>query len=284
MIVILAVGNPAYGQFAHNLAISIKHHCNLPMQLIYDAKAVVDTDMSLFDVVTEMRPEHCYMGNKVMPGKAKLNIYEYLAFDECLYLDADTLVIRDLSGLKFEKYYQAEINGTGTVNDEKWGDEMVWATPKKIAEYYDLDGKAIPFINTSYQFIRKGKEAEELYRNALANLENAIPYKEHLREWGRRIPTAQPDELYMDVACAQVDHNPSGESLIYFRPNRTVGKETADIFKEHYAIGYYCSLEFNHKSIYTIYDTEMRKYCAAAGRHHTFTINNLMRNKFIKRG
>jgi len=178
-LTILSIGDIAYGKFAYNLAVSIKEHCNYPIQVVHDKSCLnglTSKELDIFDAFVEIKREdfmdQIQRGKGYVevlnPAKAKINIYNYLIFDETLFIDADSLCVRDLFPLftLFEnigKHYLAHFEGYCTAGCEDF-QEMLWAYPADIWEKYNLDRQAIlPAINSSVQYIRKGKDAEKLF-------------------------------------------------------------------------------------------------------------------------
>lgn len=289
-IVMLALGQPNYGCFALNLAVSIrKYSGDVPMQLIYEPKAlshIQGFEKKCFDVLTEIDPNDCYLNNKLAPGIAKLSLYKYLAFDNCLYLDVDAVCIKDVKPLleTKRKGYETEVQGWGELKDNDFGIKMQWAFGSTIAERYNLplDTK-IPFINSSAQFIKKGKFAESVYKKALANILDPIPIGELNKGWGKKLPHRQPDELYMNVAMMQLEHDPTcKDKLIYFKMrNEGAVLPLNKIQEDYYFLGVYGNKGTNKERIYKYYDSIMYNAMKEIGQNHVFKVHNLMTKKFM---
>lgn len=292
-IILLAIGEIHYGYFAFNMAMSIKYHSpNMPIQLICEPKTVStlsDWEMSFFDIITEIDVSNCYqevlergrMKTKLFPAGAKLRLNKYMAFNESIYLDVDGLVIKPIEPLFDEcsSFYHTQVIGTGTNDVEKF-DNMVWAYPKDIWSHYGLkDGLRFPFIQSSFQYLKKGDDLDRLYAQALENLENPIPVTKLRYPWGK----SQPDELYMNIALAQLGLLPSMTNDPVYFTNRTVLKEP-ELLKDYYLLGLF-GIRRQHSSsgLLDYYDRLVHKYMKSKhnqnGKYKAFI---LMRNKFVQ--
>lgn len=241
-----------YGDWAHNMALSIRVHSPLPIQVITDGTAIerLPTENKVYDIVTEIAYEDWHEGDKVSIAKAKLNIYKYAAFDEYIYLDVDGLVIKDLTPLfDIEGYFQIQVNGISTKENDNL-DASLWVKNTLIWDHYGLDDKAVlPGTNSSFHLCRKGKEADKFWSEAKKAFENPIPIKEHRYKWGHS--GQQPDELYTNVALAKVNLVPDIKPVLYIRRRDMSGKNLGleDIQKDYYVLCCYGGLEYNHHTI-----------------------------------
>lgn len=286
-IVLLAIGDVAYGKFAANMAISIKEHSpEMPIQLIYENKAIShlnDWHKSFIDIFTPIEKDDCYNGVKLFPALAKINIYKYAEFDENIYLDVDGLCLKDLHTL-FEKckngYYFSQVVGEYKVEKEtKEFPEMQWCKPDVLIKHFKLkEGDVIPALNTSFQYFKKCEESALLFETAKNNLLNGIDNKDRWYKWGK--DNHQPDELYMNVALAKVGLMPklSPEKVIYFDNHRMQAPDK--VKGEFYVLGLYGGINFTHRSLQDYYDAVMEKICRTKHRkEHLFKSHRLMRGK-----
>ena len=284
MIILLAIGNERYGQWAYNLALSIKHFGTIPIQLVYEKKTVKKLkDLTVFDVRTEIDREDCYDGHLFDPARAKLTLNKYLAFDSAYYFDVDAVCIKDIREMKMRKFYCSEVIGSGTFDQQSFGDNMYWASPETILKHYpELKDKRFDFINSSFQYIQKGVELDALYSQAYDNLTNRpIPKKELKEYWGKK-GTGQPDELYMNIALCQLGIDARcHEKPVYFNMKTDAPLTFGEIKKNHYMIGYYGGKETAHRLIKQMYDKLMRRYTSDAKRNHLFQFDQLIDRKYM---
>lgn len=285
-IVLLAIGDPAYGKFAANMAISIKsENAGLPIQIIYEEKAIShlsEWHKSFIDIYTPIDSADCRESGKLVPALAKLSIYKYLAFEENIYLDVDGLCINNLESI-FDQckdgYYFSQVVGRYLVEKElKEFPEMQWAKPEIMVKHFDLkEGDVIPALNSSFQFIRKGDKAELLFKTALDCLKNAIPNKDRWYKWGK--DNMQPDELYLNIALAKVGLMPELPNKIIYFANKRMDK--IELIKQDYkVIGLYGGIHFTHSSLQDYYDRVMEKICRGTfQKDHVFKCHQLMKGK-----
>ena len=276
-IVLLAMGSPAYGNLAFNMAVSLREHSpNIPIQLVYEEHAIShlgEWHRSFFD-------------GKLFPANAKLHLYEYSAFDKNIYLDVDGLVIKDITPL-FDLcetdggYFYSQMSGIYEVKEGKNNfSGLQWANVDDIKDYYQLKtGDILPAINSSFQYFTHSNESQILFDQALALLNNPIPISMHPQKWGKK--GFQPDELYMDVALCKVKLVPELQGfreLIYFNTRRGEGLDA--LKTKYYLLGLYGGINFTHMSIRKMYDSELQRIFKTNGYGtHWFKIDNLMRQK-----
>lgn len=213
-IVLLAFGKRGYGFAAYNLAVSIRaFNSTIPICIYKDDIAfsqVEESKMSVFTEVREIPSEILYNDGKLDPGYAKVNLYNLYPYDLNLYLDVDSLCLRDVAPL-FEimekkvssgEYFFTHIIGTHSL--EKDGRDfkaMQWAWADDIWGHFNLKPNDVFYAtNSSYQIVRKGKLANKFYDQIRKNYANPIPVDKLRMKWGG----GQPDELYMNAALCQL--------------------------------------------------------------------------------
>lgn len=279
-IVLLAVGNKYYAQWAYNMAVSIRYHSpDVPIQLVYSEGILHGIEDSVFDVKTKMRLED-YFESKIAPQRAKLSLYKYLAFDESLYLDVDGLVVKDIKPL----LNQNEIYHCQTARYLKYDDKFVnkawtWAEPKVTYEHFNIEKDvSFPQLETGIQYFKRGEKLNNLFNLALSLYCNPIPYDKLRIKWGR----SQPDELYIGAACALLGHNPEmGKPSLHMTYKDKLENE-ADISKNYYVFGLWGNKALNHHRLINYYDRLVKKYSKEVmGKESIFYSDMLLRNKFV---
>jgi len=259
-IALLLFGNnPVYCKFAHNLIMSLRHFSpNVPIQLIYEFDAIKG-----FEYLLEWSDTHTQISDEIFkePAFYKLSWQHFAAFDQSIYLDVDSLIIKDIEPLftecaKIGKYV-CQVKDFNAFSDKKEDDamgNMLWATRSTVWEHFQLKKDMIlPSTNSSFQYLEKGGEkilndARELLLN------NPLPIDKHRFKWGKG--KHQPDELYLNASCALNYHlQPSFEPL-FFRPRTAFGvpSKIVKLREDYYGIGVYGMLNNNHNSVYGIYD------------------------------
>lgn len=292
---ILALGAKEYGFWARNMAASLKYfNPECKVQLIHDGQATKDIplpdhygNIPMYDEITIM-PESLYLDNgRFSPGKAKIHLYDLFAFDHTIYLDVDGCAVREVDEL-FDicepKPVVSQVWDYGKLEDKTFGDLMYWADAAPIWNHYKLPSDArLPFLNTSFMSVVRGRESEAIYRKAQACIANPMPLSAMRELWGKG---NQPDELYTNVAMAMLDYEPHVEGFtpVYFRTRTFQGDQLnlADVQSKHWFLGLWGGARMNHHSILTYYDGIMRKVWAKVGQTHVHKTQNLMKRKFVQ--
>lgn len=273
-IVNLVIGSQVYMYFAANMMVSLKLHNDYPIQLITQKHLLnyIPDYCHLYDDITFIDPKDIYEDDKIAAGKAKVNIYKYLKYDESVYLDVDGLCIRELSDL-FDNEQDYILQH----------DKLHWADDKHIIEHFKLkkDDKLFG-SNSSYQFIRKGKLCEKIFSEAAKAIEDPLPLNKQSNNWFNM----QPDELYLAIGMcrAGVDYNPYRKHKypIYFKPRSSYTNiiPIQEIVKNHYVMGCYGSDRYNAKSIGKLYDKlNQKNWYKALNEMPIFKYHGLMTTK-----
>ena len=271
-ITLIAIGSHVYGGAAYNLTLSCKKYCpDIPIQLIYEKSAVshLSKDMLCrFDYLTEIKHEHAYEGSVLMPCKAKIYINEYLIFDKTLFLDADSICLKDFKDLFNDEFeFKAKINSTQSVYIDKHKD-FHWMHPKDLREHYHLKEEPLYGISTAFMLIKKGvKGLFEAAQDAYLNRPRITKLRE---QWGRSFP----DELFFAVALAKSEINPQTKPVVYTLP--TYEPIIFDNF-------YFLSLLGTNirRGIGDIYTRESNKACVHFGSKNYFPIDKLIKHKWL---
>lgn len=290
-ITIIAIGNIGYLRWAHNMVVSLKYNSpKVAVQLLVGEDLYDEAKkIPYFSIITKL-PKAAYTDSSgaLFPAKLKLKLYEYLYFDETIYLDVDGLMFKDVTPLFDTKAnISGDIQGVYDTSQGELFDHLKWAKPAVIYNHYNLPDTAnLPAINSSYVFIRKSDDVRELYRQAYKNLQNPIPYEMQWHHWGRKMKgkNTQPDELYLDVAMAQLGIIPEHNVVVHFRMINESGEYvTVETLKEnHYGLGLFGDMRINHLSIREAYDAQIKKmWREIEGGYPPYLHNTLGKSKFV---
>ena len=279
---LLVVGNPVYMKYAANMIVSIKAYSpDIPVNLIAEKRliAYLPQYYHLWDIFTEIDRKDCYdEGVKLNPGRAKLNLYPYLwknnNWTECIYLDVDGLVIRDV-----DKLFDFDANTFFKCQK----DAMHWAKDDVIREHFKLPEKAeIHGLNSSYMFVRKCPQAKAIFDYSIEAMKNPLPVSKMENNWFNN----QPDELYFSIGMSKAgitDPYPSFSKYpVYFRTRHSYGSVSfnEEIQPKHFVIGCYGGERYNHKSVGMLYDKlAMRNAQKVMKQHNLFKYHILMEQK-----
>ena len=283
----LAIGDPVYGRWAANMAMSIKYHSDTPVLLVREKTATSTIHahhLQLFDEIIEIDPEDCRDGTRLNPAKAKLNLYKYLP-GSALYLDADGILVTSPDALLKEckKALHTQVERTTGKNDKQIG----WAPLEIVWDKYGLKPKAqFQEINSSFLWIKKGKTSSAIFQKALKALEDPIPPSQFYQKWGNT--NAQPDELYLSIAMAQSNHDASlPMTPVYFRPRSAKGPWISmdELQTKYLVLGCWGDARYNHKSVVHYYDQLTNRYSQKIiGIRQEFKYHHLIKRKFVRHG
>lgn len=257
---LIAIGHSTYGEWAINLARSLRYFCDLPIQLIYEAEAVKTINLKDFDVTTLVKPEDARPGGRLNPSFCKLRMYEYFPQDwETIhFLDVDALCIKDPTPL-FDFEHPFGIQVTGVTNQESgvYGN-MLWMELKKFREVFGVVG-SVPGTNSSAIIVNRSDEAEQVFTDAQIHYHNFTTNFNssdlHMR-WGRRKDGSGilPDELFFNAALTGKENYSLGTPIKFHtkKMNRWEGIETYK--KDHYYLGYWGNAGYNTSHIQKEYN------------------------------
>jgi len=225
-VILMAFGKANYMYMAAHMAMSIKYFSKnkVKIKLVHDGclKYVLPKWKAFFDETEEIKKEHIYLDNKLNPGWAKLNVYEYASFNKNIYLDVDGICIQDLTPLfDQEKFYATEVMDIGGRNDKI--NYSHWATNEMAWKNFGLKKDAqFPTVQSSFAYFKKGREAKAFFTRMKKNFN--YPKNDLLHTWGGTMP----DELIISGTCAQIGHNPSIKGKAVFFGHKLF----KDTFKE----------------------------------------------------
>lgn len=279
-VILMAFGKPAYGWMAYNLAVTIKHHSpDIKVALVFEESAMQYTpDRWPFDRMVEINHEHLYDGDKFNPGKAKTRIYEYLEAESTIYLDVDALLVKPIEGLfdaceKSGKYYCTQVVGKQQPKTGRDFSQMQWAYLDEVQSHYGIDPESWVYAtNSSFAYIKKGKESKALFAQIQANIDNPCKLR---MDWGQTFP----DELALNVALAQMNHDPSLEiEPVYFN-YATAVHNFSPLIEKHYVFGFYGGVGFTSSSLWEYYDRYMFQVLNQKGFEHSFKSHLIVKQK-----
>ena len=275
-VVLLAFGHSAYYQMAYNLAFSIKYFTEkIPITIYVDdvakfEKALLTQHRSVFD---EVRTNDL-IGSDY--ASIKLNLDRFRAYTHTLYLDVDSVALRDVSPLLASLKsvdYAVHINGTYRLSDGDLFNQMWWATPAQIWDQYKLkDTDVLYSANSSIQWLTD--KSTPIFEAAREAYSNPIPVANLRKSWG----SGQPDELYLNIALARLRIDPSFpvDSMVF----RTKINELPHTLPESYDFMSYFGPQ-GHTAYYYIQwlDGRLRTMHQNKGQVHHFKISNLLKHK-----
>jgi predicted GH43/DUF377 family glycosyl hydrolase len=205
-VLLICFGKRGYSYAAYNLAASIKHfNPDIQITLYHDKNTLSHLHNSdVFDQKILLKDSQYAPHGVIDPALIKTSLYDFLPYDETLFLDVDALCFKDLQPLFDELKgvdYMTHVYAQHTIDKGRDFPEMIWAWCDEIWKHFDLDKDSIlPATNSSLQFFTKGKKCKQLWDLVRANYANPIPLKNLRWNWGG----TQPDELYLNAAMAKL--------------------------------------------------------------------------------
>lgn len=222
------------------MLVSIRANSSLPVYIVGDYP---EHDWHIRpDKIIPMNYEDCHIDGKLSIAKAKLSLWRYSDFEETIYLDVDGLLLRELD---FDiDYFCIQVNGYSDLENDNT-EANLWVFPKTVYEKYLIPEKnRLPGTNSS--LMAWNQKGAEVFVKALENLSNPIPVGELRYQWGKT--NSDPDELYINVALAQLGFEPKQEKYLFTKKRRTE-YSGMDKVMECYALCCWGGLEFNHHEI-----------------------------------
>jgi len=279
-IILIAVGDKAYANWAANMAVSIRYHNpNLPIAVIVDENCkrnfLREELEKLFDYVLDVKKEHLFSNSEFSPGLLKLNLNNYTPFKKTMFLDADGITIKPLDGL-FEMCkgndVASQVNSISTAQDETW--PCQWMNLENTRKYYELgDNFNLPEINSSFIYWEKSKKSDAFFKTAL---ECFIP--DYKTSWGK----AFPDELAFNVAACKegLDLSISEEKNV-----PVIFLASEGIKEQTFVIGLYGETSNKFYGTYKLYEKHSHTYWRGLmGRTCPYKYGQMMKKKFVLGG
>lgn len=275
-ILLLCFGNPSYAYATWNIIASIRYfNKDINITVCFDELTLkyIPPIENINTIVLSNEQLYNIRG-KLEPGMAKTLIYDLSPYDETLYIDVDSVLLKDISPLmdslskKGGYYYTTVIDKGGRDSNLQYNG---WAEMSVIWEYFKLKEDAIlPTIQSSYCWFKKCKDAEVFFQAVKNNFN--IPYRYLKTRWGGTIP----DELIYSGTCAQFGINPQGDDAVFFG-NKTSSDTFEQITTKHYIHTLYGSgrgVKTVREKYISWYDRLMAKYAGI----------NFYRAQYIMRG
>ena len=150
--VTIATGQMRYYNMAYNLLMSYKRNakCKYPFAIIAETE---NKYTQQFDYVILM-DNPCHSFND------KLRLFEYLPFDETIFIDADSLIYDDLN-IWWERFSEAsDFSAFGIVH--KPTSDKGWFMASGMKEFCS-DIKYIPMYNGGVYYLRNTKTCEKVF-------------------------------------------------------------------------------------------------------------------------
>jgi len=270
-IIILSLKKAAYSIAAYNLALSIKHfNKELNITLLSDGthKDHLNADhLSVFNSVIDINLcDYIDHDGSFQPALAKINLHKYSEYKKTLYIDADSLVLKDLQPL-FDKLNGHEFKSNLIPNYTQWTDketfESFFGIPQGLT------------INTSWIYW----ESDDVFIQAREYYFQGFPLNKIEPKWGGTFP----DELFFNAAINKLSVDPSFNPSPMFFGNNIDPRRFDEIENDFFAFTLYGNRTTVRKIYQEWYDRLMFKTCAIMGKEHRFKSYQIMTGKHLSK-
>lgn len=206
-IVLTAFGKRGYGLAAHNLALSLRNNgCKFPITLYAQRETITGINLALFDSIQYLEEREYTFRNKFAPGYGKINAIAKLPYDENLFIDVDSLCLREIDTLVDklrEKDFSTIWMGEGYKGQNISYDP--WAEHNYAWTFFDLPENAKwTTTQTSLVWIRKTEETQRIVRELQYYYEKGYHTIGLKEAWARKYI---PDELIFSGVIARKNLN-----------------------------------------------------------------------------
>ncbi len=272
-IAVFCYGKRGYYMAAMNLALTVRE--NSPgVQVVLFAGDPSQVDHTLFAAVHHLDARHYTNG----PGTLKASIYDLLPEGEWLVMDADMLVIKDLSPYIAELRrhdFAMEYMGKGTTDaDLKYSPWATTATMRRVAGL--PDSAIFHGVQSSWMWIRKPSQvAADIFTKAKGYRYTFMDLKE---QWGHDIP----DELRFATAIADLKVDLPDIKLSFYGGRTSYGfSGIQEPVLCLYGDGRRHRLVT--PSWLATYDKYLRDLYRRIGRVYAYSLHRVMQDKYVNR-
>lgn len=226
---IVISGHPYYGQYAHNLAITLKAAGECNIALVYSRSAIShldDSQRAVFDyLIEEELPANC---------SAKLHAYRLSPFEKTVVLDADMVwlpvhkpeeLFTELNGVEFTAITEGS-------TDNPSNHYFFWAEVDEIRDKYKIDGN-IHQWRTEVMYFERSEKVQAMFSDAIDI------YKNHGLTKIKDFAEGVPDELAINIAAAKhgiEPHKPNWQPSYWPQMHQNQVPEPGTLYREYYLL------------------------------------------------
>lgn len=276
-IILIALGNPYYGNLASNLAASIRATApNLEILLIWGEDAIAQLDQSklnLFHQLLEAPPELYHRKGKKSYVKAKTRIYDLSPFTETIFLDVDTILLPKHSiseafdefnrrGIDFTMENRSRVNLAENRSDQFY----LWADIKDIRKTFGFKSGHLYGLHSEFIYFKKSKRIEKYFETVKEIYENP---RIKLKEFDGDIP----DEFAFAMAMIKHDiypHQCPYVPLYWYLTDKAKGSSLSYCIENY--IGYSVGGNATPATVRKRYNQLAKSYFGRLGLQHPFPI------------
>lgn len=264
-ILIFALGHPYYGNYAFNLAITLKAVENIPIALVHDTTGISHLDEYQKVVFDHLIP--C----DLKPGcGAKLHAYEHSPFEKTLLLDADMLwlPVHKPSEL-FDQLNGIEFTGITEGSTEKPSSHyFFWAEIEEIRSKYEITGN-IHQWRTEVMYFERSERLSDMFADSIKI------NKEHGLSKVKEFADGVPDELSINIACGKHDlhpHQPNWQPSYWPQLYQNRVPQPSTLYREYYLLSVGGNL--NTENTKKLYNSIVKAQAPKVGLSHCFPLHS----------
>jgi len=94
-ICLLCFGDKSFGKLTYNLISSIKENSNIHVTVFTDFKSLKSIDKTIIDDIKEIPKDFLYINGISHPNRFKMLLYDLSPYENTIYLDVDSLCIKN---------------------------------------------------------------------------------------------------------------------------------------------------------------------------------------------
>lgn len=259
-IIILCIKKPSYAAAAYNLALSIQYHSpGTHITLLSDGihrKVFQGHNFAPFNLIKEI-PE-------MDVAESKLSIAQF-AFADCnLYVDADSICIKDIKPI-FEK-----LKGFSFKSNVIEG-YLNWTSDDRFERFFHV--KPGQTINSSWMYFEK----HDVFNKGLAFYKQGFPKDQLTERWGGHLP----DEMFFNAALSNLNIDSKVDFDIMYFDSKDKTAIPLEIKEKFYFMTFHGNEHTSRLLLREYYDRVMFKICSHFRVGHKFKMPDIIQNKLV---
>lgn len=282
-IIIAALDNPYYGNYAFQLAISLKHSDpSVSIALLCNEAGkghLTEDKLIIFDKILKVNDIAVTSNGRQATLKFKTYLYQISPFNTTLYIDADTLFLPKKSVTQMIKEIPEDclftIQNRGYIDLKESSDEqlnsrfIIWANSKHIKDNYNLKEGKLFNLSSELIYFKKDPKIEKLFKDAQKEFDNVKVIYEDFNG-------SVPDELPFSIAMIKNGIYPH---LVNWRPfyweafdKKRLLRDSTTLFAQYYGVSF--GGNFQEELIKKFYNNLVRFYANAWGLQNIFPLKD----------
>lgn len=283
-IIIAALDSPYYGNYAFQLALSIKNLSpNLSIALLCNDSGkghLTQDKLAMFDKIIKVNNVAVTSKGRPATLKFKTYLYQISPYDITLYLDADTLVLPKRPITEMIDLIPDDVKLTmqnrGAIdlsldNEQLNSHFTMWANSKHIKEAYKFKKGKLFNLSSELIYFKKDKAVDKIFKDAQKEYDNVKVSYQHFAG-------GVPDELPFAISMIKNEMYPHIENWRPFyweafdKKRLLLSNRTKELNSQYFGVSF--GGNFQEKMIKKFHDNLARYYTNAFGVQHVFPLKN----------